>query len=131
MIDRRSMFVALTVVGGLAWAVPAAAIERKTFDPKAFEAAQASEKSILVEVTAPWCPTCKAQAAILSKLADKPKYRELVAFSVDVDTQKALLRKFGVTAQSTLISFKGSREIARSTGTTSADAIETQLDKSI
>lgn len=34
------------------------------FTQTSFDAANAAGKPILVEVTAPWCPTCKAQAPI-------------------------------------------------------------------
>jgi thiol-disulfide isomerase/thioredoxin len=81
-----------------------------SFDQKAFEAAQAAGKPILIEVSAPWCPTCKAQAPILSRLRNEPRFQALVSFNIDFDSQKDLLQKFGVQRQSTLIVFKGKQE---------------------
>ncbi|MBL6650926.1 MAG: thioredoxin family protein, partial [Reyranella sp.] len=105
MINRRFVLTAtLTAVGTLAG--PAFAFVSRLFDSKAFDAAQAAGKSILVEVSAPWCPTCKVQKPILSNLANQAKFKDLVAFEIDFDSQKDLLKKFGVSMQSTLISFK-------------------------
>jgi thiol-disulfide isomerase/thioredoxin len=52
----------------LVYVLPAFAFETKPFDASAFEVAQAAGKPVLVEVTAPWPPTCKAQKPILEKL---------------------------------------------------------------
>ena len=78
MIERRFVLWA-TMAGIAAIAIaPASAFEKTAFDAKAFEAAQAGGKAILVEVSAPWCPTCKAQKPILSGLAAKAKFKDLV-----------------------------------------------------
>jgi thiol-disulfide isomerase/thioredoxin len=130
MIKRRFVLVAASLGVGMLVA-PALAFESRPFDDKAFEAAQAAGKSILIDISAPWCPTCKVQKPILSKLAQDAKFKDLVAFDIDFDSQKDLLRRFGVSMQSTLISFKGAKEVARSTGNTDAAAIEAQLDKSL
>lgn len=131
MIERRFVLRAvLASIGAMAIA-PASAFEATAFDVKAFEAAQAAGKSILIDISAPWCPTCKAQKPILSELSRMPRFKDLVAFQIDFDSQKDLLRKFGVSMQSTLICFKGAKEVARSTGDTNAASIETQLDKSL
>ena len=131
MIDRRVIITALAFAAGLAVSAPALAFESKPFDVQTFAAAQAAGKPILVEVTAPWSPTCKAQKPILSELMLKDRFKDLVVFEIDFDTQKDLLRKFNVSMQSTLISYKGAREVGRSTGDTNASSIEAQLDKSI
>jgi thioredoxin 1 len=101
------------------------------FDQKAFDAAQAAGRPILIEVSAPWCPVCKAQAPILSKLKIETRFKNLASFSIDFDSQKDLLKKFNVQKQSTLIVFKGKQEAGRSTGDTNAGSIEQLLAKSI
>lgn len=131
MIDRRTALMGLVFAAGLATSPQAFAFEAQPFNEKGFEAAQAAGKPILVEVTAPWCPTCKAQKPILAELSRKAKLKDMVAFQIDFDSQKALLRKFNVRMQSTLITFAGRKEVARSTGETNAAAIETQLDKAV
>ena len=105
--------------------------EKKPFDRADFEAAQAAGKPILIDVSAPWCPTCKAQAPILSKLMSDPRFKGVIAFNIDYDSQKDLLRKFNVQRQSTLIVFKGKQEAGRSVGDTNPASIEAMLAKAI
>ncbi|XSC44895.1 TlpA family protein disulfide reductase [Bradyrhizobium sp. RDT10] len=38
------------------------------FDLSAFQQAQAAGKPILIDVTAPWCPTCKVQRPIVQEI---------------------------------------------------------------
>ena len=131
MLNRRQLLGALAMATALPLASIASAMDKKPFNQTAFEAAQAAGKPVLVEVSAPWCPICKAQAPILSRLKSDPRFKELVSFDVDFDSQKDLLRKLNVQKQSTLIVFKGKQETGRSTGDTNAGSIETLLAKSI
>jgi thiol-disulfide isomerase/thioredoxin len=131
MLNRRHVLSALALVATISLGPAASAMDKKSFDAKAFEAAQAAGKPILIEVHAPWCPTCKAQTPILSKLSKQPKFKDVVRFNVDFDSQKDLLRKFKVQKQSTLIAFKGKQEAGRSTGDTNAASIEALLAKAI
>ena len=131
MLNRRHLLGAVAIAAALSLGSIASAMDKKPFDQKAFEAAQAAGKPILVEVSAPWCPVCKAQAPILSRLKSDPKFKNLVSFNVDFDSQKDLLKKFNVQKQSTLIVFKGKQEAGRSTGDTNAGSITTLLGKAI
>src|SRR5262245_31689730 len=105
---------AQAIVIALAFAFPAvtsaAAFEQKKFDAAAFSAAQGSNKPILVDIAASWCPTCKAQHKVLDVLSKKPEFAGLVVFQVDFDMQKDAVKSFGARQQSTLIAFKGTQE---------------------
>ena len=132
MLDRRHVVAAtLAMAVALPCASLTAAADAIPFDQAAFAAAQAAGKPILVHVTAPWCTTCKAQAPILSRLLSEPRFKQLVTFDIDFDTQKALLSKFQVRLQSTMIVFKGEQETGRSTGDTDPGSIEALLTKAI
>lgn len=116
------------VLLALVWALlapAAAAAERQAYDAAAFAAAQEAGKSIVVDVTAPWCPTCKAQKPIIEKLAADPAFKDLVIFEVDFDTGREALIALRASQQSTLIAFKGGTETARSVGDTDPDSIAT------
>jgi thioredoxin 1 len=130
MLTRRFILGAVLAAGTLA-ASPAFAANAHAFDAKAFAAAQQAGKPILIAVHAPWCPTCKAQEPILSDLRADPKFKELVYFVIDFDSQKDLLKRFAVRAQSTLIAFKGAKEEARSVGDTKRDSIFAMVGKAI
>ncbi len=104
-------------------AVPALAAEQQTYTPAAMNAAQAAGKPVVVDVSATWCSTCKAQAPIVQSLLKDPRFKDLVLLHVDFDSQKAVLRKFDVRAQSTFVAFKGKAEVGRSTGDTDPASI--------
>ncbi len=127
MLDRRALLASLAAI---AIAAPALA-DGKAFKSADFDKAKASGKPVLVEVSAPWCPTCKAQKPILSELKAQPRFKDLASFEVDFDSQKDALRLLNVQQQSTLIVFKGGKEVARSTGETSKAAIEGLLAKAL
>lgn len=110
--------VALTLA-----AVPAVAAEQVPYSASAFAAAQAAGKPVVVDVTAPWCSTCAAQKPIVQALLKEPEFKNLVLLHVDFDTQKALLRKLNVRAQSTFVVYKGRDEVGRSTGDTDKASI--------
>ena len=126
----RSLFAGLVAVI-LLGPLPALAAEWKDFTADEFAAAQAADKPILIDVFAAWCPTCRAQNPILVQLTRQPKFKDLVVFKIDFDTQKDALRALNVRAQSTLIVFKGAKELDRSAGDTSEISIEGMLDKTL
>jgi len=64
-------------------------------------------------------------------LESDPKFKDLKVFDVDFDSQKDVVRNFKATMQSTLITFKGDHETARSVGDTNPDSIGALLEKAI
>lgn len=124
MTTRRT----LLALAALSLAGPALAQSpqwpKEKFTLAAFEKAKASGKSIVVEVSAPWCPTCKVQAPIIESLLTKPEFKNVTVFEVDFDSQKDALRALNTQKQSTLITFKGKTETGRSTGDTNPASIE-------
>lgn len=131
MLNKRNLLAALGLCLTLPFATLAVAADKAPFDAAAFEAAQASGKPILIDVSAPWCPTCKAQAPILSKLMSEPRFKGVVAFNVDYDSRKDVLKRFNVQRQSTLIVFKGKQEAGRSVADTTPASIEALLAKGL
>jgi thiol-disulfide isomerase/thioredoxin len=99
------------------------------FTQPAFVASQQQGKTILVEITASWCPVCAKQRPILSELLTKPEFHDWVVYNVDFDTQKDVVRAMGAQMQSTLIVFHGGTELGRSTGDSNPVSIRALLDK--
>jgi thioredoxin 1 len=120
---KRLVNYALSLGLPLALATTALSAERKAFDAKSFAEAQSSGAPILVDISATWCPTCKAQKPIVDSLAEQPENKNLVIFAVDFDAQKPVVRDFHAQSQSTLIAFRGKTEIARSVGDTDPGSI--------
>ncbi len=132
MLNRRHMLAAAGALAVSYLAIgPLAQATSIDYSQKAFATAQAAGKPILLHITAPWCPTCKAQKPILGKLEAEPKFKNLVALNIDFDSQKALLRKLRVNQQSTLIVYKGKTEVGRTVGDTNPASIAKLLGKTL
>jgi len=127
MLSRRSVLIA--IAASAAVMSPALAAGPQPFDAAAFAEAQKAGKPVFVAIHATWCPICKAQAPILSELMADSKFKNLVYFTIDFDSQKDLVRRFGAQKQSTLISFKGDKEEGRSVGDTNRGSISALLNK--
>lgn len=110
----------------LLMAVAVAANERP-FDRAAFEAAREAGKPVIVSVHADWCTTCRAQEPIVASLLSRPAFASFESFRIDFDRQKDVVREFGVRYQSTLIVFKGGKEVSRTIALTDPASIERQL----
>lgn len=123
---QRRQFLISALAGSLASLMAmsaASAAERKAFDAASFEAAQQRGARILVDISATWCPTCKAQKPIIDSLAEQSANNDLVIFSVDFDSQKPIVRQLRAQSQSTLIAFRGKTVTARSVGDTDPGSI--------
>ena len=124
-----SFLRSILVTAALLVAPAAMAGDIRDWDAAGFAAAQTAGTPVLIHVTAPWCPTCRAQKPVLEQLAADPANDDLLVFEVDFDSRKDVLRGFGVRQQSTLIAFKGATEVARSVGVTSRDGIAALVAK--
>jgi thioredoxin 1 len=110
---RLRTFATFTLASLVAVAQPAAAAEAKPFDRATFDAAQKAGRPILVEVNAWWCPVCASQSKTIKSTVIAPQYNNLLILRINFDKQKAEWQAFGVQKQSTLIAFKGGRELGR------------------
>ena len=115
----------------LALAGVATASPSRAYDQGVFRAAQSAGKPVLVEIHADWCGECRMQEKVLGKLSGEPAYAELVRLRIDFDTQKNLVKAFGARKESTLVLYKGDREVARAVGITSEAKIRELLGKAI
>lgn len=105
--------------------------EIKPFNQKDFDALTSSGKSVVLDISATWCPTCKEQKPIIDGLMKQPAYKDVTLMTIDFDANKPTLKKFKVTMQSTLVAFKGAKEVGRSIGDTSPEGLEGLIKKSV
>ena len=125
-LSKIALLITLSTLASLAMAG-----EIKPFSQQDFDKLTADGKSVVVDVSAPWCPTCKAQKPIIDGLMQQPAYKDVTILTLDFDTNKPTLKTFKVTSQSTLLAFKGTKEVARSVGDTSTNGIEGLVKKTL
>jgi thioredoxin 1 len=101
------------------------------FNQAQFDATRSAGGPVAVVFHADWCPTCRAQAPVLKELTETPELKSLTLYVANFDTEKALKRSLGVTQQSTIVIFKGGKEIARSTGDTQRDRLDALLKQAV
>lgn len=105
--------------------------EVKTYDQRTFDKLAQDGKPVVLAIHATWCPTCKAQKPIINELMGQTAYKEVTTLMIDFDTNKPLLQKYRVPRQSTLIAFKGSKEVGRSVADTTHESIESLIKKTL
>lgn len=103
--------------------------EIRPYDAVTFASLQAAGKPVLIDVYADWCSTCKAQEPIVSELVKTPAFKDFTVLRVNYDSQEEARRELDVPIQSTLIVFRGKREVARSVGDTDRASIAATLRK--
>ena len=101
----------------------------KPYDQATVDRLAAEGKPVVIAVHASWCPTCKAQAPLQSELIAEPANKDVTMFVIDFDRDKALLKKYNVGMQSTMIGFRGKQEVARSVGDTTHEGIAALIRK--
>ena len=94
-----------------------------TYDAAEFMMAQKKGKTIVVDVYADWCPTCRAQAPILEELRTEKQSSDVLFVKVNFDKEKAFLRHNRIPRQSTVLVFNGMDEAARSIAQTDRTAL--------
>jgi thioredoxin 1 len=102
------------------------ALDIKPYSAEALAAAQKADQPVALHFHADWCPTCRVQDKVLQSLKAEPGLN-LTVLRADYDNEKDLKRRLKINAQSTLVVFKGSREVARVIGDTSTDRIRGAL----
>ncbi len=117
----KSMFAAAIVAFSCLVAISSATRAAQPFDARAFQKAQTAGKTTLIHVGTAWCVICRKQKPIIDQIENE--IPDLVVYEVDFDTAKDALKRLGVRYQTTLIVFKGMKEVARSVGQTNAGGI--------
>jgi thioredoxin 1 len=101
----------------------ARAAEFEPFSEARLAALQKEGKTVLVDVHADWCPTCKRQSPILSRLLDEVEFAEYGALLLDWDVQRAQARSLGAPRQSTLLVYRGGQRLGMSVAETNEDRL--------
>ena len=124
MKSTRLIALLALAVPAFAWAGP-----QEAYSPQRFQQLTGEGKPVLVAIHADWCPTCKAQKPILHELMGKPEYKDVTELTVDYDKDKAAVQRFKAHMQSTLVAFRGDKEVGRSVGDTTPAGLEALVMK--
>ena len=109
--------------------------KKTTFDKELFNKAQSEGKVVIVSSWIKYCSSCASQMKVLNtaknngELSDI-KFDNIEYFSFNV-RNKEIANLLDVQYQTTLIIFKGNKEVYRSVGETTKDLIYEALKNSI
>ena len=109
--------------------------KKTTFNKELFDKALSDGKIVVVSSWVKYCSSCASQMKVLQKaknigeLSDI-KFDDIEYFSFDV-TNKEIANLFDVQYQTTLLIFKGNKEVYRSIGETTENLIYEALKASI
>ena len=98
------------------------------FNKELFDKAQSDGKVVVVSSWIKYCSSCASQMKVLNKAKNDFKNIEYFAFDV---TNKEISNFLNVQYQTTLLIFKNNKEVYRSIGVTSREAIYKAIESSI
>ena len=105
------------------------ALEKETtFSKDLFDKAQSDGKVVVVSSWIKYCSSCASQMKVLNKAKDDFENIEYFTFEV---TNREIADLLKVQYQTTLLIFKNNKEVYRSIGETSRDAIYKAIKSSI
>lgn len=119
----RTIF--MTFVFGLFFSAAHAMDSTKSMDftEEAWKEAQRQNQVTLLVVHADWCPTCKAQHKVLSSYFQENPNSKINQLIINFDTQKDWVTHFKAPRQSTLMLYKGEKQIWFSVAETRKETI--------
>ena len=102
--------------------------KKTTFSKEFFDKAQSEGKVVVVSSWIKYCTSCASQMKVLNIV--KNEFDNIEYFTFDV-TNKEISNLLNVQYQTTLLIFKDNKEVYRSIGETSRDAIYKAIKSSI
>ena len=73
-----------------------------------------SDRPVVVDFTAAWCPPCRVMGPILAELADEQP--DLTFVELDVDANQEVAARYGVLSMPTFLVFRGGEPVAQLVG---------------
>lgn len=92
------------------------------------EILNSTDKPILVDFYADWCPPCKAMNPILAELEEEGEV-EVVKVNADVETE--LVSEHGVQALPTFVVFEGAKVKSAFTGSCDLNTLKSRINSAV
>ncbi len=109
---------------------PANAADKYTnFSLSSLEKAKAVGKTIVVNSYEPWCWSCRKQDKVL--LGAKEEFKDVVFLTYQQGKNKDIAEALNVSVRTTIVVFKGKKEVARIIGQTGKTEIYSAIKKGI
>ena len=102
--------------------------KKTTFNKELFDKAQSQGKIVVVSSWTKYCSSCASQMKVLKKA--KNDFNDIEFFSFEIQN-KEIANLLNVQYQTTLLIYKNEKEIYRSIGETTKDAIYKAIKSSI
>ena len=102
--------------------------KKTTFNKELFDEAQSQGKIVVVSSWTKYCSSCASQMKVLKKA--KNDFNDIEFFSFEIQN-KEIANLLNVQYQTTLLIYKNEKEIYRSIGETTKDAIYKAIKSSI
>ena len=109
---------------------PANAADKYTnFSLSSLEKARASGKTVVVNSYEPWCWSCRKQDKVLINAKDE--FKDVVFLTYQQGKHKDIAEALKVSVRTTIVVFKGEKEVARIIGQTGKTEIYSAIKKGI
>ena len=105
-----------------------------TYSASKFNQFKASGKPFMLDFFASWCSTCRAQERAIRAIKGEDKaYAKITVMKVDWDKYKgsAIRKSLGIPRRSTLVMFRGGKEVGRVVAQTSKSSIKRLMKKGL
>tara|TARA_B100000686_G_scaffold185721_1_gene192526 strand:+ start:385 stop:756 length:372 start_codon:yes stop_codon:yes gene_type:complete len=106
-----------------------AADKYTNFSLSSLEKAKATGKTVVVNSYEPWCWSCRKQDKVL--LGAKEEFKDVVFLTYQQGKHKEIAEALNVSVRTTIVVFKGKKEVARIIGQTGKPEIYSAIEKGI
>jgi len=131
VVSRLPCLITLAILWFASVSAASAQATYEAYSSERLASLQAEGKTVLVDVFADWCPTCRAQSVVLDVALLEPRYAGLAKLKVDWDDQRDAARALGAPRQSTLMLFRGGKRLTLSVAETNDGKLREFLDKGV
>ncbi len=91
--------------------------------------ALASDRTVIVDFWASWCPPCRALAPTIEALAEERT--DIVVGKLDVDDHPAIAERYGIQSIPTVLIFRNGELASRSIGLVPIERLRDLLDRTV